>query len=1217
MADKNQLKIADQIDLADDDPFAELTRIMGFDPRQPARPAAPAPTPEPAAAEEDDFSLDLEKELLGSFDLEDEQAFAPGDLAVEPTAEAATSAEPVEPRLPTVDFDFSSAFDAALAEPDDVSASDTDMPETDKAFTPSDSGSEAAEIDFDFSSDFDAAMAEPEAFEVPATATPEPAFDGDLDAAFAAALDTDDGALETIEEPVFDLGLAEEDVRVFDEPVRAPELPVTPEAVARDAAIEDDLDAAIANFMADEPAFHPAAGAPPEMFALPVEALAAEEPDFDLSFDEGDLEHVQEIAPAAMPESEIRSETLSDPEPDIDESAFQFSGEDLRLDEEHADEGPRAETPAVEIAFDEDVFVNHDLGDDTAQSEISTTSAHAEDIGIAAEPGETAMRDLSASNTASAAAPRQLPISPMDVAAEEFRQREAAAEPAGPEFNLEDELNALLGNLKAGGQSAETVPSTGHAPHDDAPPYEALSYEQPSYERPHYEPPAYTPPAYESQPSGIFGTTGHSNDREPRHDAFEPAGVDAPEHPADIGDDLKWELDEAFVDETEPAQAENEIQAFAEGDRFDTDVRAPEAGYADDADAWEAQAPIDLDEMFDELAEAPLPDTAPSYGEALAGAAMGAGFGSRPFESDQRFARHRQGNPLGDAGRDSPHRDPVVRGNPLKEDPLDIITQLAEKYSRTEPVTPYGRAMNVAAGYHQAPDDAGGDIDISDAFEEQPEVETIEVSDQPVALADDLDIPELPEEDALPPGSEYDDLDAEFSSLLSEMNAEQAEAQPANGAGDPLAGGFSTRPYEVVATPYGDRSARAKAYDDDNLAQDTIGFDPGGLHGSHALSGARYAADDFEYDPEIDQEIAASQHLTAERRGPRSRGMLVAGLVGGVALVGALGAFALSFGGGDDAPAIVRADEDPVKVRPENPGGATVPNQDSKVYETVAGEGAATDTPQQEKLVTTTEEPMEVMPPALEDEGVATASGKSEDRIEQILEEAGNQTDAEIVAVAPRKVRTMVVKPDGTLVPREDEVEAAGGDQTEAITAATPQAAPAPAIPEPADPEPIVAESTVPESAVPESTGALPATTPAAAEGQAPAAVEEDGSDVAAAMPDTVPVAPLRPADQPIDVVGEVQPDQVAAATATAAASAGWAMQIASQPSEAAAQSSYQNLVRRYGAVLEGREVNIVKAEIAGKGTFWRVRVPADSRNEAIGLCENYKAAGGNCFVSR
>lgn len=32
MAERNHLKIASQNDIADDDPFAELTKIMGFDP---------------------------------------------------------------------------------------------------------------------------------------------------------------------------------------------------------------------------------------------------------------------------------------------------------------------------------------------------------------------------------------------------------------------------------------------------------------------------------------------------------------------------------------------------------------------------------------------------------------------------------------------------------------------------------------------------------------------------------------------------------------------------------------------------------------------------------------------------------------------------------------------------------------------------------------------------------------------------------------------------------------------------------------------------------------------------------------------------------------------------------------------------------------------------------------------------------------------------------
>jgi hypothetical protein len=510
-------------------------------------------------------------------------------------------------------------------------------------------------------------------------------------------------------------------------------------------------------------------------------------------------------------------------------------------------------------------------------------------------------------------------------------------------------------------------------------------------------------------------------------------------------------------------------------------------------------------------------------------------------------------------------------------------------------------------------DDAAADedIDISSAFEEQPEVETVEVADQAVALADDLDIPELVEEDELPPVSAYDDLDAEFSSLLNEMNAEPANSQAGTSAS------FEARPYEsqMSAALGGSHQAPTSrtAYDDD-LGQHSFALDVDDLPGSRPID--QYAPDDYDYDPDMDQEIA--QHLEEDDRQPRSRGMLIAALVGGVALLGGIGAFAISFGGGSDgdAPALVRADEGPVKVKPENPGGTTVPNQDSKVYETVAGEGAV-GAPQQEKLVTTAEEPVDVTPPppAIEDTALAP-SGKSEDRIEQIVQEAENQTDDQIVGVAPRKVRTMVVKPDGTLVPREDEVDAGtSNEQTETIAAAVPQAAPAPAIPESTGALP--APDAAAETALPP----VPAPGPAETAAAAPPAGEHAAAAPAAgdrgAMPDTAPIAPLRPADQPIVVVGEVKADQVAAAATTAAANGNWAMQIASQPSEAAAQSSYQDLVRRYGSVLQGKEVNIVKAEIAGKGTFWRVRVPAATRNEAISLCENYKSAGGNCFVSR
>jgi len=117
--------------------------------------------------------------------------------------------------------------------------------------------------------------------------------------------------------------------------------------------------------------------------------------------------------------------------------------------------------------------------------------------------------------------------------------------------------------------------------------------------------------------------------------------------------------------------------------------------------------------------------------------------------------------------------------------------------------------------------------------------------------------------------------------------------------------------------------------------------------------------------------------------------------------------------------------------------------------------------------------------------------------------------------------------------------------------------------------------------------------------------------------PATVAAVPQRPSDQPVDIVGEVKPDEVASISPAAASAGSWSMQIASQPSADSAQSTYKDLAKRYASVLDGHTANIVKADIAGKGTFYRVRVPANSRNDAISLCESYKAAGGNCFVSK
>jgi len=242
----------------------------------------------------------------------------------------------------------------------------------------------------------------------------------------------------------------------------------------------------------------------------------------------------------------------------------------------------------------------------------------------------------------------------------------------------------------------------------------------------------------------------------------------------------------------------------------------------------------------------------------------------------------------------------------------------------------------------------------------------------------------------------------------------------------------------------------------------------------------------------------------------------------------------------------------------------------------------------------------------------AAPAPKSEDRIAQVLQEVDKGTNNDVVAVAPRKVKTMMVKPDGSLVPREDPAPVA----------------PKVAATEPADPVPQHVAPAGQGDAQPTGT-VTPATDQTADQADSgqdetakpakpAAAPKAEAKAQSTNTPAKVPVAPPRPSDQPVDIVGEVKPDKVASIDPAAAAGGGsWSMQVASQPTVESAQSTYQDLQRRYGSVLAGRTANIVKAEIAGKGTFYRVRVPAQSRNDAINLCTSYKAAGGTCFVSR
>lgn len=505
---------------------------------------------------------------------------------------------------------------------------------------------------------------------------------------------------------------------------------------------------------------------------------------------------------------------------------------------------------------------------------------------------------------------------------------------------------------------------------------------------------------------------------------------------------------------------------------------------------------------------------------------------------------------------------------------------------QAEPEAAFADDPQVAAEQEEAAPSA--------AYDDVPDVETVDVPERVEALADDLDLPELVFEEDRPAAAAFDDLDAEFAGLIDDMNDTEVASPAARTASyddEPYQAGFKPASVDDAATAYA--AASAPGFDDfDHVASDTRPFAPA----------ESFDADPLDYDPELDEAIAIPEPAMATAVQPSRRGLIAAAVVGAVVVIGGLGAFALSpGGGGSEAPVLVKADDSPIKVKPQNPGGTVVPNQDNKVYEAVA-KGIQPAAPEQQELVVDSQQPVNVntaapqnrvvdLSPDASDDAVPVA--KSEDRIDPDTQQtAAAETSQDVALVSPRKVRTVIVKPDGTLAPREETV------------------APAADIPasEPTDPAP----QRVVSSSAEDRTGTVPA---AAEEAVAKPAAKARAQS--ATTPQTVAAVPQRPSDQPVDIVGEVKPDEVASIAPTAAASGSWSMQIASQPSADAAQSTYKDLARRYASVLEGQPVNIVKAEIAGKGTFYRVRVPANSRNDAIKLCESYKAAGGNCFVSK
>lgn len=514
-----------------------------------------------------------------------------------------------------------------------------------------------------------------------------------------------------------------------------------------------------------------------------------------------------------------------------------------------------------------------------------------------------------------------------------------------------------------------------------------------------------------------------------------------------------------------------------------------------------------------------------------------------------------------------------------------------------------------------------------------PDIHTVAVTENRVDLTEALDLPAVQYEDDAPEHNGLGELESEFAEVFGSIEAEDQRTTHAATEEPSKAEPEKDEYADIFADVFGNEADQGR-YNSAGYAAAAgaaaIGLGAAAQQNRRSAQGYQPGPEednDFGYDPrQNDVEIAATPY--GQQSKARSS-LFVPGVAAAVVLLAVAGAVAYKWTGGSGTePVVIMADKEPIKVQPETTSTAVVPNQDKAVYDKAAT--TAPEAPKQDQLVTTREDPVDLA--ADEDEDVP-ATDKVEARVDPAEQDvAANEPPAERNgAIAPRKVQTMVVKPDGTMVasiPQESEPVSAGpvAPPAERPAELAPVSSTAPAAPV-ADDDAIGSlvqdnEPAAPvQAAAPEPEPAKPVKAPAA--GKLPAKPVETKKitqeTVASVSPRNVPVVESRPAEQPLDIVDRVPPKNAAGqqVASTAPAAGSYMIQIASQPNVEGAQKTYASLSQKYASVIGGRGVDIKQAEIAGKGTFFRVRIPAGSKSDAINLCSKYKSAGGSCFVTQ
>ena len=309
-------------------------------------------------------------------------------------------------------------------------------------------------------------------------------------------------------------------------------------------------------------------------------------------------------------------------------------------------------------------------------------------------------------------------------------------------------------------------------------------------------------------------------------------------------------------------------------------------------------------------------------------------------------------------------------------------------------------------------------------------------------------------------------------------------------------------------------------------------------------------------------------------------------ILGGAAL-GVLAAFAAgiwyAYVNVDDArfqsPPLIKAPQEPVKVRPENPGGLQVPDRDKLVLKSIEGQ----EEPKVEKLLPPPERPMETSKPATTAEDKAANEG---DAIADKIAELEQQTAAEPVAAPENRAEPAAPPVRKAVTQTATQAAAEAMKQADAATAGeAPVKAPEPAMPAP--PKAKQDKKAQGESPAPAKTV------------EASARKKAEAASVAAED---------KRAEQPAEKV-----QKKAQATVVPKK---FRVQLGAFKTADIAEEGWRRLSKKFPAILGKQPHYVIAVTLGSRGVFHRLQFGAfDTRAQAKSACARLKAKKQDCLV--